>query len=60
MEHSLSGRSLESMVFVAAFSSDGGSTAADGSGTLDVKTKTSSEKGCSSQLSPHLSLVLLP
>lgn len=60
MEHSLSVRSLESMVFVTAFSSGGGSTTADGSGTLDVKTQTSSKKGCSSQQSPHLSLALLP
>ena len=49
MEHSLSIKSLESTVFVTAFSFDAGNATADSGGSLHVKTKPGSENGCPSQ-----------
>ena len=43
MEHSLSIKSLESTVFVTAFSFDAGNATADSGGSLHVKTKPGSE-----------------
>ena len=47
--NSLSIKTLESTVFVTAFSFDAGNATTDRGGSLHMKTKRGSENGCSSQ-----------